>query len=132
MPRSTDTQKARRLNAAYGLLVRGLSVAEATMTLSSDFAISRRQAYRYVRQARTLEAPLPVAEPAIPVTAVDTLAAGDVFHGAFALAIARRQSEREALAFASAAAALKCTRFGGRDGIPRAAELAEFMGGLAT
>ena len=46
MPRSTDTQKARRLNAAYGLLVRGLSVAEATMTLSSDFAISRRQAYR--------------------------------------------------------------------------------------
>jgi hypothetical protein len=68
MPRSTDTQKARRLNAAYGLLVRGLSVAEATMTLSSDFAISRRQAYRYVRQARTLDAPLPVAEPAIPVT----------------------------------------------------------------
>src|SRR4051812_1944776 len=68
MPRSADTQKARRLNAAYGLLVRGLSVAEATMTLSSDFAISRRQAYRYVRQARTLEAPLPVTEPAIPVT----------------------------------------------------------------
>jgi hypothetical protein len=68
MPRSTDTQKARRLNAAYGLLVRGLSVAEATMTLSSDFAISRRQAYRYVRQARTLDAPLPVAEPAIAVT----------------------------------------------------------------
>ena len=66
MPRSTDTQKVRRLNAAYGLLVHGLSVAD--MTLSSDFAISRRQAYRYVRQARTLEAPLPVAEPAIPVT----------------------------------------------------------------
>jgi len=66
MPRSTDTQKARRLNAAYGLLVRGLSVAD--MTLSSDFAISRRQAYRYVRQARTLEAPLPVTEPAIAVT----------------------------------------------------------------
>jgi len=68
MPRSTDTQKARRLNAAYGLLVRGLSVAEAAMTLSSDFAISRRQAYRYLRQARTLDAPPPVAEPTIPVT----------------------------------------------------------------
>ena len=38
------------------------------MTLSSDFAISRRQAYRYVRQARTLDAPPPVAEPTIPVT----------------------------------------------------------------
>ena len=68
MPRSTDTQKARRLNAAYGLLARGLSVAEATMTLSSDFVISRRQAYRYVRQARTLDAPLAVTEPAIAVT----------------------------------------------------------------
>ncbi len=68
MPRSTDTQKARRLNAAYGLLGRGLSVAEATMTLSSAFAISRRQAYRYVQRARTLDAPLPVAEPAVAVT----------------------------------------------------------------
>ena len=38
------------------------------MTLSSDLAISRRQAYRYVRQARALDAPLPVTEPAIAVT----------------------------------------------------------------
>jgi hypothetical protein len=68
MPRSTDTQKAHRLNAAYSLLVRGFSVAEATMTLSNDFAISRRQASRYVRQARTLDVPVPVVEPAIPVT----------------------------------------------------------------
>src|SRR3954451_6688922 len=68
MPRSTDTQKAHRLNAAYRLLVRGFSVAEATMTLSNDFAISHRQASRYVRQARTLEVPVPVVEPAIPVT----------------------------------------------------------------
>ena len=68
MPRSTDTQKARRLNAAYGLLARGLSVAEATMTLSRDDAISRRQAYRYVRQARMLDFPVTIAEPAIPVT----------------------------------------------------------------
>ena len=68
MPRSTDTQKARRLNAAYGLLGRGLSVAEATMSLSGEFAISRRQAYRYIQRARTLNAPLPVAEPAVAVT----------------------------------------------------------------
>ena len=38
------------------------------MTLSSDFVISRRQAYRYVRQAQALDAPLPVTEPAIAVT----------------------------------------------------------------
>jgi hypothetical protein len=53
------------------------------MTLSSDFAISRRQAYRYVRQARTLDAPLPVAEPAIAVT---VKLPGDVAHRLRALA----------------------------------------------
>src|SRR5580692_10662778 len=51
--------------------------------------------------------------PAFPVHTVDTLGAGDVFHGAFALAITEQQDLRQALRFASAAAALKCTRFGG-------------------
>ena len=57
-------------------------------------------------------------EPAFPVDAVDTLGAGDTWHGAFALALAEGQSEREAVRFASAAAAIKCTRFGGRNGAP--------------
>ena len=48
---------------------------------------------------------------------VDTLAAGDVFHGALALAIAERQPIARAVRFAAAAAAVKCTRFGGREGI---------------
>jgi sugar/nucleoside kinase (ribokinase family) len=47
--------------------------------------------------------------PAFPVHTVDTLGAGDVFHGAFALAITEKQELRQALRFASAAAALKCT-----------------------
>jgi sugar/nucleoside kinase (ribokinase family) len=55
---------------------------------------------------------------AFAVAAVDTLAAGDVFHGAFALALAEDASVPEALRFASAAAALKCTRFGGIAGTP--------------
>lgn len=52
------------------------------------------------------------------VQAVDTLAAGDVFHGAFTLAIAEGQSIEDAIRFANAAAALKCTIFGGRLGSP--------------
>jgi sulfofructose kinase len=48
----------------------------------------------------------------------DTLAAGDVFHGAFALALSEGRDEAAALAFANAAAAVKCSRPGGRDGIP--------------
>lgn len=58
-----------------------------------------------------------------PVVAVDTLAAGDVFHGAFTLAIAEGAPPGEAIAFANVAAALKCRTFGGRLGAPTRAEV---------
>lgn len=57
--------------------------------------------------------------PSRQVNAVDTLAAGDTWHGAFALALAERRDLPLAVEFASAVAALKCARFGGRAGIPR-------------
>jgi sulfofructose kinase len=56
--------------------------------------------------------------PSPRVKAVDTLAAGDTWHGAFALALAERRPLVAAIEFASAVAALKCTRFGGRASIP--------------
>lgn len=56
--------------------------------------------------------------PARTVAAVDTLAAGDVFHGAFVLALAEGKSMRETIEFASVAASIKCTVFGGRLGAP--------------
>lgn len=52
------------------------------------------------------------------VDAVDTLAAGDVFHGAFTLALAEGQAVADAVAFANTAAAISCTVFGGRLGAP--------------
>jgi sugar/nucleoside kinase (ribokinase family) len=61
--------------------------------------------------------------PAFPVHTVDTLGAGDIFHGAFTLAITEHQELRQALRFASAAAALKCTRFGGAYAAPQRAEV---------
>jgi sulfofructose kinase len=76
--------------------------------------------------------------PAFPVHTVDTLGAGDVFHGAFALAITEGQDIPGALRFASAAAALKCTRFGGAFAAPQRAEVEELLshgqaaGGLRT
>ncbi len=66
--------------------------------------------------------------PAFPIKAVDTLGAGDVFHGAFTLALAEGMREAAALRFASAAAAIKCTRFGGGAVSPTRAELAAFLG----
>jgi len=61
--------------------------------------------------------------PTFPVHTVDTLGAGDVFHGAFALAIAEGSGIADAMRFASAAAALKCTRFGGAFAAPDRAEV---------
>ena len=57
--------------------------------------------------------------PSPKVKAVDTLAAGDTWHGAMALALAEGRDTEDAIDFASAVAALKCTRFGGRASIPR-------------
>ncbi|MDA9526707.1 sugar kinase [Bradyrhizobium sp. CCBAU 11434] len=65
--------------------------------------------------------------PAFPVEAVDTLGAGDVFHGAFTLRLAERGSVREALRFAAAAAALKCTRHGGGMAAPQRIEVEAFL-----
>ncbi|MCA6112109.1 sugar kinase [Bradyrhizobium cenepequi] len=65
--------------------------------------------------------------PAFPVHTVDTLGAGDIFHGAFALAITEGQELRGALRFASAAAALKCTRFGGAFAAPQRTEVEQFL-----
>ncbi len=60
------------------------------------------------------------------VVVVDTLAAGDTWHGALALGLAQGQSLAAAIDFASRAAALKCTRRGGRLGIPTLEQLHTF------
>jgi sugar/nucleoside kinase (ribokinase family) len=70
--------------------------------------------------------------PAFPVHTVDTLGAGDIFHGAFALAITEQQALRDALRFASAAAALKCTRFGGALAAPQRLEVEELLGRVGS
>ncbi len=68
MARSTRTQKAKRLNAAYRLLVRHMSLAQAADTLSREHGISLRHAYRYLEQAAQLEQPIQIVEPAQPIT----------------------------------------------------------------
>lgn len=65
--------------------------------------------------------------PAFKVEVVDTLGAGDTFHGAFTLMLAEGKSEREAMRFSAAAAALKCTRYGGILGAPTRAEVEAFL-----
>ncbi len=61
------------------------------------------------------------------VDAVDTLAAGDVFHGAFAHGLVEGKEMTDIIRFANAAAAIKCARFGGRAGSPSRAEVLSFI-----
>ena len=65
--------------------------------------------------------------PGYRVDVVDTTGAGDVFHGALALKLAQQAAPQEAVKFASAVAALKCTRPGGRAGIPDGEQVRSFM-----
>jgi len=65
--------------------------------------------------------------PAFKVKAIDSLGAGDAFHGAFTLALAEGRDLHGAMRFASATAALKCTKFGGASGAPTRAEVEEFL-----
>ena len=68
MTRSTDAQKAERLNAAHRLLARGTNLADAATALAREFGLSRRQAYRYLEEAATIGHPVPITEPSIPIT----------------------------------------------------------------
>ncbi len=61
------------------------------------------------------------------VEVVDTLGAGDVWHGAFALGLAEGMETAAAVRFASAAAALKCTAFGGRKATPTRDQVENFL-----
>lgn len=72
-----------------------------------------------------------VRVPAPSVDAVDTTGAGDVFHGAYAVAVARAWPARVAARYAAVAAALACRTFGSRSGIPTDAEARAFLAAWA-
>lgn len=65
--------------------------------------------------------------PALRLPAVDTNGAGDVWHGALAVALLERQEPGAAVRFANAAASIKCSRLGGRAAIPTRSEVAAFL-----
>lgn len=74
-----------------------------------------------------IEAGQPETIDAFKVDAVDTLGAGDIWHGAFTLALAEGQTEVDAIRFANAAAALKCMKAGGRKAAPTRNETLNFL-----
>jgi len=65
--------------------------------------------------------------PVFAIDAVDTLGAGDAFHGGFALAVAEGRNVVEAMRFGAAVAGIECTRLGGPTGSPTRAEVEIFL-----
>jgi sulfofructose kinase len=66
-------------------------------------------------------------QPAFAVNVVDTTGCGDVFHGAYAVALVDGANAQYAIRFAAAAAAIKASRHGGQTGCPTQAELVQFL-----
>lgn len=62
-----------------------------------------------------------------PAEIIDTNGAGDTFHGVFLACLVHRMSPLESVRFASAAAAIKCSHFGAREGIPTFEETIKIM-----
>jgi sugar/nucleoside kinase (ribokinase family) len=66
-------------------------------------------------------------QPAFEVQAVDTTGCGDVFHGAYAAALAQGATLNECIMLATAAAGLKAMQHGGQRGIPTRSQVEEFL-----
>lgn len=68
-----------------------------------------------------------IVKPAFRVKVVDTTGAGDVFHGAFLFGLLQNWDMEKIMIFSNAVAALKCTKLGGRAGIPFLGEALDFI-----
>ena len=129
-------------------------VSEATMALATHIAFSRQGLSQFAstdsvfeglqKAAKRFSAWICVTDgengthiwrnghlesiPAPKVDAIDTLGAGDVWHGAFTLQLAQAVDELSAVKFANAVAALKCTRLGGGWSAPQLWEVNKYYG----
>jgi ribokinase len=65
--------------------------------------------------------------PGFSVKAVDATAAGDVFNGTLAVAIAEGKTLKQAVSFANAAAALSVTKLGAQPSAPTKKEINKFL-----
>ncbi|HEJ83364.1 MAG TPA: hypothetical protein ENO25_02245 [Desulfobacteraceae bacterium] len=68
MTKSTNTERAKRINTAVSFLKEFGSLAEAAVALSSQYGISKRQAYRYVKEAESAGGKIPVPDQKVAFT----------------------------------------------------------------
>jgi len=98
---------------AAKLLARGVGGVVLKRAAEGSYVAARGGAARWV--------------PALRVRAIDTVAAGDCFNGAFAVALTQGLDPWAAARFASAAAAISVTRRGAQASMPTRAEVDRFL-----
>lgn len=103
----SDPLKSAEVMSGYGTAVTVVTLGEeGSVILSGDRSFHTRS---------------------LPVDVVDTTGAGDVYHGAFIFGLLREWDLEKTAEFASAVAAMSCTRLGGRTGIPGLEEAMTFL-----
>lgn len=107
--------------APHGTLTDGLAAALQAGAQLAAVTLGA-QGVRWLRPGGALQ-----SLAAFSVDAVDTNGAGDVFHAAVTMGMARRWSDLQTMRFASAAAALKCCCAGGVAEGPDRAEVERFL-----
>lgn len=140
IPRVLDLDRAvapdDRLLAASSHVIASAEALRGTTGLSDFAAGLRKLAERYRGFLAVTDGPDGVYwleggavrhMPAFKVNAIDTLGAGDVFHGAFTFRLVETGDPIESMRFGAAAAAIKCTRFGGLMGAATRAEVDDFL-----
>ncbi len=107
--------------------ISGVSDPQAALKLLSEYGPSITVVTLGEEGSHTQAAGRSFHTSAFPVDVVDTTGAGDVYHGAFIFGLLREWKLEKTAEFASAVAAMSCTRLGGRTGIPDLEEAIDFL-----
>lgn len=68
MVKSSNKERARRINAAHSLIKKHDTIGQAVTAMVVQYGISKRQAYRYIHEAQKIGSHIPIPEPKIAFT----------------------------------------------------------------
>jgi predicted DNA-binding transcriptional regulator YafY len=66
--KSTHAERAQRINTALSLIKKHDTVSKAADAMTKEYGVSRRQAYRYIHDARKIGAEIPIPDQKIAFT----------------------------------------------------------------
>ena len=115
----TDEGFARGLTGEDDIWAAGEKVLEMGPRIFCE-TVGKRGCYTITRDER-------FHVPAFDVDVVDTTGAGDVFHGAYIVGMMHGWAPRQCAQFSTAVSAIKCTKLGGRVGIPTFEQTMAFL-----